>query len=76
VLQARAQITDCLIVAAGKGTRLKGFGDLKPLVNLCGRPLIEHAMRSASAAGVTNFVIVTGYKAGILKKFLQSLRKK
>lgn len=67
MLQARAQITDCLIVAAGKGTRLKGFGDLKPLVNLCGRPLIEHAMRSASAAGVTNFVIVTGYKAGILK---------
>ena len=76
MLQARAQITDCLIVAAGKGTRLKGFGDLKPLVNLCGRPLIEHAMRSASSAGVTNFVIVTGYKAGILKKFLQSLRKK
>jgi 1L-myo-inositol 1-phosphate cytidylyltransferase len=76
VLKARAQITDCLIVAAGKGTRLKGFGDLKPLVNLCGRPLIEHAMRSAADAGVTNFVIVTGYKSGILKKFLQSLRKK
>lgn len=74
--KARAEITDCLIVAAGKGTRLKGFGDLKPLVNLCGRPLIEHAMRAASEAGVTNFVIVTGYKAGILKKFLQSLRKK
>lgn len=72
----KAQITDCLIVAAGKGTRLKGFGDMKPLVNLCGRPLIEHAMRSAASAGVTNFVIVTGYKSGILKKFLESLRKK
>ena len=76
MLQTRAKITDCLIVAAGKGTRLKGFGDLKPLVNLCGRPLIEHAMRSASEAGVQNFVIVTGYKSGILKKFLESLRKK
>ena len=70
------KITHCLIVAAGKGTRLKGFGDLKPLVNLCGKPLIEHAMLSASKAGVTNFVIVTGYKAGILKRFLESIRKK
>jgi len=69
-------IKDCLIVAAGKGTRLKGFGDLKPLVNLCGKPLIEHAMLSASKAGVENFVVVTGYKAGILGKFLQALRKK
>lgn len=76
MLQTRSDITDCLIVAAGKGTRLKGFGDLKPLVNLCGRPLIEHAMRSASSAGVKNFVIVTGYKSGILKKFLENLRKK
>lgn len=73
---ALASITDCLIVAAGKGTRLKGFGDLKPLVNLCGKPLIERAMLSASAAGVTRFVIVTGYKAGILKRFLKTLRKK
>ena len=69
-------IKDCLIVAAGKGTRLKGFGDLKPLVNLCGKPLIEHAMLSASKAGVENFVVVTGYKAGILDKFLCALRKK
>ena len=71
-----SRIKDCLIIAAGKGTRLKGFGDLKPLVNLCGKPLIEHAMLSASNAGVENFVIVTGYKAGILQKFLISLRKK
>jgi len=69
-------IETCLIIAAGKGTRLKGFGDLKPLVNLCGLPLIEHAMRSATHGGVKKFVIVTGYKAGILSNFLGSLREK
>ncbi len=69
-------IKNCLIIAAGKGTRLKGFGDLKPLVNLCGKPLIEHAMLSAAQTGVNNFVVVTGYKAGILKRFLNSIRKK
>lgn len=71
-----ARIKTCLIVAAGKGTRLKGFGDLKPLVNLCGKPLIEHAMLSAAASGVDEFVIVTGYKAGILKNFLSTLQRK
>ncbi len=71
-----SHIKNCLIIAAGKGTRLKGFGDLKPLVNLCGKPLIEHAMLSAAQTGVNNFVVVTGYKAGILKRFLDSIRKK
>ncbi len=70
------RINTCLIVAAGKGTRLKGFGDLKPLVNLCGMPLIERAMRSAANSGVTNFVIVVGYKAGILTSFLKTLMEK
>ncbi len=71
-----SKIKTCLIVAAGKGTRLKGFGDLKPLVNLCGKPLIEHAMLSAAASGVETFVIVTGYKAPVLKNFLENLREK
>lgn len=68
-----ARINTGLIVAAGKGTRLKGFGDLKPLVNLCGMPLIEHAMVTAASSGVTKFVIVVGYKAGVLSNFLQTL---
>ena len=71
-----ARIDTCLIVAAGKGTRLKGFGDLKPLVNLCGKPLIEHAMVTAASSGVTNFVVVVGYKAGVLSNFLQTLKLK
>lgn len=71
-----SKIKTCLIVAAGKGTRLKGFGDLKPLVNLCGQPLIERAMLSAAASGVDRFVIVTGYKSAILKSFLETLSVK
>lgn len=71
-----AHVNTCLIVAAGKGTRLKGFGDLKPLVNLCGMPLIEHAIVTAASSGVTHFVIVVGYKAGVLSSFLQTLKVK
>jgi len=68
-----SQTKDCLIVAAGKGTRLKGRGDLKPLVDLCGAPLIEHAMLAAANAGVRNFVVVTGYRAEVLSDFLERL---
>lgn len=71
-----AGIDTCLIVAAGKGTRFKGIGDLRPLVNLCGKPLIEHAMVTATSSGVTNFVIVVGYKAKVLSNFLQTLKSK
>jgi choline kinase len=71
-----SQVKDCLIVAAGKGTRLKGCGDLKPLVSLCGMPLIEHAMLTAACAGAQNFVVVTGYKGYVLYHCLQGLRTK
>jgi len=67
------RITDCLIVAAGKGTRLQGIGSSKPLVKLAGTPLIEHAMRAASLAGVEKFVVVTGYQAERLTDFLKDL---
>ncbi|NNE39765.1 MAG: NTP transferase domain-containing protein [Marinicaulis sp.] len=67
-------IKDCLIVAAGMGTRLKTHGDLKPLTKVCGKPLIEHAMEAASAGGVQRFVIVTGYKASLLDTALMEIR--
>jgi len=69
-------IRDCLIVAAGKGTRIRGLGDLKPMINLGGKPLIEHAMLAASSQGVERFVIITGYNARLLETFLATLAEK
>tara|TARA_R110002096_G_scaffold98817_5_gene219455 strand:+ start:1118 stop:1855 length:738 start_codon:yes stop_codon:yes gene_type:complete len=66
-------IEDLLIVAAGMGTRLRAKGDLKPLVELCGTPLIEHAMENAFAAGLKRATVVVGYHAEILKEFLAEL---
>ncbi len=68
-----SSIKDCLIVAAGQGTRLKGLGDSKPLIELNGIPLIEHAMRSAHGAGVNNFVVVTGYQSERVCEFLKQV---
>lgn len=69
-------IEDLLIVAAGMGTRLRAKGDLKPLVELCGMPLIEHAMENAFAAGLKRATVVVGYHSGILEDFLSELSKR
>ncbi len=67
-----------LIIAAGKGQRLRRFdGDKpKPLYKVAGLPLIERAILSAKKAGITEFVVVTGYRAAEIEKRLGSRRKK
>ena len=62
-----------LIIAAGKGTRLKERGDLKPLVPLDDTPIIEHVIRIANQAGISKFLVVTGYKSELLSAFLDNL---
>ena len=63
----------CLIIAAGKGTRLKSKGEVKPLVPILGVPLIERVIRTAIEGGVDDFYIVLGYQAEKIETFLNQL---
>ncbi len=51
----------CLIIVAGKGSRLKSLSDSKPLASLLDVPLVERVIRSALEAGVDGFYAVVGY---------------
>jgi 1L-myo-inositol 1-phosphate cytidylyltransferase len=62
-----------LIVAAGQGTRLRDIAPSKPLAKVRGQPLIEHVILSAHAAGVDEFVVVTGYEGARVDAFLRRL---
>jgi len=58
-----AEITTAVLLAAGRGKRL---GDLtaqtpKVLLDIAGAPLISHIANALAAAGLTHFVVVTGY---------------
>lgn len=64
---------NCLILAAGLGSRLRDRSESKPLTLLAGRPLIEHVVERAIAGGATAFTIVTGYRAEPLEAFLSGL---
>lgn len=66
----------CLIIAAGKGSRLRKLGDVKPLIPVLGVPLIERAIRSAIEAGVDDFYVVTGYQREHVQDFLGRLDKR
>ncbi|MBU4245677.1 MAG: nucleotidyltransferase family protein [Nanoarchaeota archaeon] len=62
-----------IIPAAGKGTRLKPITDAIPKeLLICGsKPLIEHALDSMNAIGISRVCIVTGHKKGPLMDFIK-----
>lgn len=66
----------CLIIAAGQGKRLKARGDSKPLVEVCGRPLIEWVILTVKQAGFKDLVVVTGYNSVKLTNFLNKLSRR
>ena len=60
----------CVIVAAGQGVRLQEKLQLKPLVSVGGKPLIEHVIERARQAGIEKFVVVSGYRGDELRHHL------
>lgn len=69
-----AKINQCLILAAGNGTRLRSVsGELpKPLVEFQGRPILEHIILGAHQARIDNFVIVVGYRSDLIREWFDS----
>ena len=63
----------CLIIAAGKGSRLRLRGASKPLIPILGVPLIERVIRSAQESGADDFYVVTGYEGEQVRGFLKGL---
>ncbi len=63
----------CLIIAAGKGGRLRQRGNSKPLIPILGIPMIERSIRTAMEVGVDEFYVVTGYQGDQVCNFLERL---
>lgn len=60
-----------VILAAGKGTRMKALTDElpKPMLKVHGRPILEHILRGIVAAGIREVFIVTGYRAEVIEAY-------
>jgi bifunctional UDP-N-acetylglucosamine pyrophosphorylase/glucosamine-1-phosphate N-acetyltransferase len=57
------------ILAAGLGKRMNS--DMpKALIELGGRPVVQHVLKSVLAAGVDNIVVVVGHRGGLVQQML------
>ena len=60
-----------VILAGGYGTRLSEETDLKPkpMVEVGGKPILWHIMKSYSNYGFNEFIILLGYKGYVIKEY-------
>ena len=60
-----------VILAGGRGTRLteETQSKPKPLVEASGKPLIWHIMQNFSRYGVTDFIVLSGYKGQQIREY-------
>ncbi|MCX7320339.1 MAG: glucose-1-phosphate cytidylyltransferase [Hyphomicrobiales bacterium] len=60
-----------VILAGGLGTRMSEETDTKPkpMVEVGGRPLLWHIMKTYSLHGVKEFIICLGYKGYVIKEY-------
>ncbi len=63
--------TKAVILAGGYGTRLMEETESrpKPMVEIGGRPILWHIMKTYAAYGITDFVIPLGYKGHMIKQY-------
>ncbi len=64
-------VRKAVLLAAGKGTRMKELTDdiPKPMLAVRGKPILLHIVEGLRAAGVTDFCIIVGYRADVVRDF-------
>ena len=60
-----------VIIAAGKGKRLMPITSSrpKPMIPLTGKPLLEHTILGLKAAGISEILLIVGYKEEIIRDY-------
>ena len=60
-----------VIMAGGKGTRIASVrSDVpKPMINICGKPILEHQIDNLKACGLTDIILVIGYLGDKIKEY-------
>lgn len=62
-----------VILAAGKGTRMKELTTErpKPMLYVQGKPILQHIIEGIKEAGITEIFIVTGYRADVIENYFK-----
>ena len=67
-----------VILAGGKGTRIREASESlpKPMIDVGGKPIMWHIMKTYAAYGHKKFVILLGYKSWTVKEYFLAYREK
>ena len=70
-MSAGTKVTKAVLLAAGKGTRMKDLTNElpKPMLEVRGKPILLHIVEGLRTAGVTDFCIIVGYRADVVRDF-------
>ncbi len=64
-------VTKAVILAAGRGTRMRELTDdlPKPMIAVRGRPILQHIVEGLREAGVREVLLVVGYREDVVRDF-------
>jgi len=64
-------INQAVILAAGRGTRMRELtaATPKPMIEVRGKPVLQHIVEGLCDAGVSRFLIIVGYHAETVRNF-------
>jgi dTDP-glucose pyrophosphorylase len=67
----QTNITKAVLLAAGRGTRMRDLTQTlpKPMLEVRGKPVLQHILEGLRDSGLTSFLIVVGWRAEVVQDF-------
>jgi len=67
----QTNITKAALLAAGRGTRMRELTQElpKPMLQVRGKPVLQHIIEGLRDAGLTDFLIIVGWRAEVVSNF-------
>jgi dTDP-glucose pyrophosphorylase len=69
--QMQTNIAKAVLLAAGRGTRMRELTEAlpKPMLQVRGKPVLQHIIEGLRDAGLRDFLIVVGWRADVVREF-------
>jgi dTDP-glucose pyrophosphorylase len=69
--EMQTNITKAVLLAAGRGTRMRDLTEAlpKPMLEVRGKPVLQHIVEGLRSNGLTKLLIVVGWRAEMVKEF-------
>ena len=72
--ELNGKLMRAVLLAGGLGTRFAEETDVrpKPMIEICGKPILWHIMKIYSSHGINDFIICLGYKGYVIKEYFSN----